>query len=141
MTDDELTSPSLDRAMERVKGGVKKLAGAALGDDELRREGELHDDKADAMVEAQRAEVEAEQSRREAEDDRRAAELTSEQRALLAEEAAEQHLERIERQRDDVEAAIDERHDRRREATEQELRQEQTRHRLRRGPCRPGAHA
>src|SRR4051794_14805486 len=96
MTDDDLSTPSLNGALERLKGGVKRVAGAALGDEQLRHEGELHDEKADAMAEARQADADAERRQREADADRRAAELTAEQRELLAEEVEDQHLERIE---------------------------------------------
>jgi colicin import membrane protein len=120
--EDDMSTPSVGGMVERLKGGVKRAAGAALGNDELRREGELHEQKAEALAEAQRAEVEAERRQHEAEDERRAAELTAEQRELLAEEAAEAHLDRIEHQEGETHDAIEERHDQRIAAVEASTR-------------------
>ena len=51
---------------EEVKGKVKEAAGALAGDENLKREGEAQQDKADAEREVARKEAEAEKARAEA---------------------------------------------------------------------------
>ena len=48
---------------EGVKGKVKEAAGAVTGQDDLRREGEAQQDKADAQRDAAKKEAEAESAR------------------------------------------------------------------------------
>ena len=104
--------------VERLKGKVKKTAGAVVGNDELRQEGALHEQKADALAEARRSDVDADRRQRQADDERRAAELTSEQRELRAQEGAESDRERIARQQVEARDAIEARHDQRSGAAE-----------------------
>jgi len=52
--------------MEDVKGKVKEAAGAVTGHDDLEREGEAQQEKADAQRDVARKEAEAEKSRAEA---------------------------------------------------------------------------
>jgi uncharacterized protein YjbJ (UPF0337 family) len=52
--------------VEGVKGKVKEAAGALTGKDELKREGEAQQEKADAQRDVARKEAEAEKSRAEA---------------------------------------------------------------------------
>ncbi|RMI33621.1 microaggregate-binding protein 1 [Nocardia stercoris] len=56
----------LEGAVEGVKGKVKEVAGAALGNENLRREGRAQQDKADSQREAAEKEFEAEKARTEA---------------------------------------------------------------------------
>ena len=48
---------------EGVKGKVKEAAGALTGNDEMRREGEAQQDKAEAQRDVARKEAEAEKAR------------------------------------------------------------------------------
>jgi uncharacterized protein YjbJ (UPF0337 family) len=48
-----------DNAMENVKGTAKEVAGKATGSDELAREGQAQQDKAEAKEKATEAEREA----------------------------------------------------------------------------------
>ena len=48
---------------EGVKGKVKEAAGALSGNDEMRREGQAQQDKADAQRDVARKEAEAEKAR------------------------------------------------------------------------------
>ena len=50
-------------SVEGVKGKVKEVAGAVTGRDDLRREGEAQQDKADAQREAAQKEAEAASAR------------------------------------------------------------------------------
>lgn len=62
---------------EKVKGKLKTVAGSITGDDEMRREGEVQQDKADHQARAAKEEAKAEGARakaRVAEDQQRAAE-------------------------------------------------------------------
>ena len=52
---------------EGVKGKVKEAAGALTGNDEMRREGEAQQDKAEAQRDVARKEAEAEKARAAAE--------------------------------------------------------------------------
>ena len=52
--------------VERVKGKAKGLAGSVLGDRALQHEGALHEDKADAIDDAERLEADAAQQAEEA---------------------------------------------------------------------------
>lgn len=52
--------------VEGVKGKVKEAAGALTGKDELKREGQAQQDKADAQREVATKEAEAEKARAEA---------------------------------------------------------------------------
>jgi len=63
---------------EGVKGKVKEAAGALSGNDEMRREGQAQQDKADAQRDVARKEAEAEKARAVAE--AREAEQRSHQR-------------------------------------------------------------
>jgi uncharacterized protein YjbJ (UPF0337 family) len=53
--------------VEDVKGKLKEAAGALTGKEELRREGEAQQDKAEAKREVARKEAEADKARAEAE--------------------------------------------------------------------------
>jgi uncharacterized protein YjbJ (UPF0337 family) len=61
--------------VERVKGTVKQVAGAATGNDDLKREGQLHHDKADAVTESAALEAQAEQ-------EQAAADITAREREI-----------------------------------------------------------
>ena len=96
--------------MDRVQGKVKEVAGNLIGDEALTREGELHQEKADAEAEAARLAAEAEQAETEAEVVARERELAVEARELEAEEAAAARDERLERERAEEELRIDREH-------------------------------
>lgn len=53
--------------MEGVKGNAKEVAGAVVGDEDLRGEGRAQQDKAEAQREAAKKEAEAEKERAAAE--------------------------------------------------------------------------
>jgi uncharacterized protein YjbJ (UPF0337 family) len=55
-----------DNLVEKVKGQAKEIAGDAVGDDELRREGQAQQHKVEAEEEAERLEQEAERKRQQA---------------------------------------------------------------------------
>ena len=81
---------------ERLKAKVKRAVGSVLGDDALRHEGDLHDEKADALVQAAELADAAALDDREAELARRAEHLDAEQRMLgvdAATDARAQHNE------------------------------------------------
>jgi uncharacterized protein YjbJ (UPF0337 family) len=56
----------LKSVVEDVKGKAKEVAGAVTGHDELRREGQAQQDKADAQRKVAQKEAEAEKARAEA---------------------------------------------------------------------------
>ena len=47
----------------RLKGRAMQVAGAVIGNEELKHEGELHERKADAITDATRLDTEAQQER------------------------------------------------------------------------------
>ena len=53
----------LEGVVEGAKGKAKEVAGAAAGDESLRREGRAQQDRADSQREAARKEAEAEKER------------------------------------------------------------------------------
>lgn len=55
-----------DSTVEKVKGMAKEIAGEAVGDDNLAREGEQQQKKAQSEDEAQRLEQKAQEKRQEA---------------------------------------------------------------------------
>lgn len=55
-----------DNTMEKVKGMAKEVAGEAVGDDNLAREGEQQQKKAQSAEEAERLEEKAQDKRQEA---------------------------------------------------------------------------
>jgi uncharacterized protein YjbJ (UPF0337 family) len=85
--------------VERVKGTVKQVAGAVTGNDDLKREGELHHDKADAVTEAAALEAHAEQEQTAADITGKEREIEIEQERLAAEAAAETRAEQVEAER------------------------------------------
>ena len=80
---------------DRVMGKVKKVAGHVIGDPVLEHEGELHEERADAVAETLSREVEAEQAKAEAELAERQRQLDAEQRELTAAEAADRREQQI----------------------------------------------
>src|SRR5215217_1338791 len=85
--------------VDRLKGKAKDVAGSLLNDRQLEREGELHEEKADAAQEAKRREREAAEERREADLVARERDLETEEQRLDAEETAEAREAAIERER------------------------------------------
>lgn len=81
--------------VDRLKGKAKSLAGAALGNEDLEREGHLHEEKADALADARRLDAEASEQEREARLAEREQELGEERARLDLEEAEDQAQVRI----------------------------------------------
>ena len=93
--------------VDRLKGKAKRAAGAVTGNDALRREGELHEEKADAVERAERLDAEAEQQRAQSDIVAREQELAAAEERLNVEEAADARRARLERERVQAEAAIE----------------------------------
>src|ERR671910_684027 len=85
--------------VDRLKGKAKEVAGSLLNDKQLEREGELHEEKADAAQAAKRREAEAAHERREADLVAQERDLKVEEQRLAAEETAEAREAAIERER------------------------------------------
>lgn len=64
MSDKSGPEEAIAGVVEGVKGKVKEVAGAVAGRDDLRREGQAQQDKADAQREAAQKEAEAESARK-----------------------------------------------------------------------------
>ena len=92
---------------ERARSKVKGLAGSVLGDRTLKREAELHEDKADAIEDRDRLEAEAERQRHEVELSTRAQELEAERALLDAEHASDVREAGIDQERRAAEARIE----------------------------------
>src|SRR3954463_3326782 len=84
--------------VDRIKGSVKQAAGAVLGDDDLKREGELHHEKVDAAKTAKEAEKQAEQEHTEAEVITREREIEVERQRIATEVAADAREAQVERE-------------------------------------------
>jgi uncharacterized protein YjbJ (UPF0337 family) len=84
--------------VDRVMGKAKDVIGSITGNDQLRQEGALHQEKADAEHEAQRRATTADQIAAEAEVTSKAQELAAERDRLLAEEAEAAERDRLERE-------------------------------------------
>jgi uncharacterized protein YjbJ (UPF0337 family) len=63
MADNNGPADGVEGVVEGVKGKAKEVVGAVFGRDDLRREGEAQQDKADALREAAQKEAEAEGAR------------------------------------------------------------------------------
>jgi uncharacterized protein YjbJ (UPF0337 family) len=85
--------------MDRVKGTMKQVAGTVLGDDDLKREGELHHDKVEKANEAKDAAAKAAQEQTEADLVTREREIEIERQRIAAETAADARADQIERER------------------------------------------
>src|SRR5690348_4956666 len=103
--------PNVSSLIERVKGKAKRAAGALTGDAALKREGELHEEKADAVVEASRLDAQAEATRESTDIDARERELALEEQRLTNEERADAARARIDEERKRTEQRIDRQHD------------------------------
>jgi uncharacterized protein YjbJ (UPF0337 family) len=90
--------PTRTNFVDRLKGKVKRATGAVIGDDQLKHEGELHEEKADADERAARLGADAQQQREAAELATRERELAAEQQRLAAEESADARAARLERE-------------------------------------------
>ena len=64
MSDKSGPGEAIEGIVEGVKGKAKEVAGAVTGRDDLRREGQAQQDKADAQREAGEKEAEAESARK-----------------------------------------------------------------------------
>jgi uncharacterized protein YjbJ (UPF0337 family) len=64
MSDKSGPEEAIEGIVEGVKGKAKEVAGAVTGRDDLRREGQAQQDKADAQREAGKKEAEAESARK-----------------------------------------------------------------------------
>jgi uncharacterized protein YjbJ (UPF0337 family) len=92
-------STKTTRAGQRVAGAAKQAAGALTDNQDLRAEGELQQEKADAAKQAKRADEFAEQKRAEAEATAREEELRVERERLAAEDATAAREQRAEQDR------------------------------------------
>src|SRR3954447_7314218 len=92
--------------VDRVKGTAKTVAGTITGNEDLKREGELHQEKADATENAAHLEATAEREQAQAELTAREREIEIERRRVQAEVAAETREQQVERERVAEEARI-----------------------------------
>ena len=122
---DPTSTDRVSRIGQRVAGAAKQVAGTAAGDEQLRQEGELHAEKADAALESRREEARAEQKRAEAEAEAKDRELAVERQQLAAEEMAEVREESIEQQRDSQQERVEHDTARREAATDLTVRAQQ----------------
>ncbi|MDP8931151.1 MAG: hypothetical protein M3O70_21905 [Actinomycetota bacterium] len=104
---DPTSTDRVSRIGQRVAGAAKQVAGTTAGSEQLRQEGELNAEKADAALEARREEARAEQKRAEAEAEAKERELAVERQQLAAEETAEVREEWIEQQRDSQQERVE----------------------------------
>jgi uncharacterized protein YjbJ (UPF0337 family) len=96
--------------VDRLKGKAKEVAGSVLGDEQLQREGELHEEKADSAQEAKRRAADAAHERDEADLVARERDVQIEEQRLAAEEAADAREAAVERERADEEQRIEREH-------------------------------
>ena len=82
LTSDERSETTKGGALGRLVGKAKAVAGAALANDELKREGNLQQAASEAEVAAEREEASADQRTREAQVDEARAEAEAERRAV-----------------------------------------------------------
>src|SRR4051794_32990500 len=99
-----------DGFVERIKGAAKRAAGSITGNELLTKEGELHEQKAEALQEAEMLDAEATQQHEEAELAARERELAAEEQRLAAEAAADARATRIEQEREADIARIEREH-------------------------------
>lgn len=64
MSDKSGPEEAIEGVVEGIKGKAKEVAGAVVGRDDLMREGQAQQDKADAQREAAQKEAEAESARK-----------------------------------------------------------------------------
>jgi uncharacterized protein YjbJ (UPF0337 family) len=95
---------------EKIKGKAKRLAGALTGDDGLKVEGRLHEQKADTIKESRELSTEALQSKAESKLTAREREILVERQRLRAEVAAERQEATIEQQEQAERARIEREH-------------------------------
>jgi uncharacterized protein YjbJ (UPF0337 family) len=95
---------------DRLKGKAKQVAGSVLENEQLEREGELHEEKADAAQEAKRREAEASQEREEADLVARERDLKIEEQRIAADETAEAREDAVERERAEKQQRIEREH-------------------------------
>ena len=118
------SEPSRSGLVERLKGAAKRAAGSMTGNDQLTREGELHEQKADAMQEAEVLDAEAKQQREEAELAARERELAAHEQRLAAENAADARSVRDEEARRAELERVEREHAARETSVEQEARRQ-----------------
>src|SRR3954463_1326261 len=93
--------------VDQVVGKAKQAAGAVLGNDDLRREGELHEDRADAAKQAAELATEAEREEQRAELTGRGGGGGCERRRRQAEEAPDRQQQQIEQSEAAAKAAVE----------------------------------
>ena len=104
--------------MDRVLGKVKEVVGTVTGNQDLRDEGRLHEDKAEAERQAQIESAAAAQLSAEAEMASNEAELAAERQRLVAEEIDAAERKRLEREAAAAESRVEAVHDARRDAVD-----------------------
>src|SRR5690349_16864920 len=109
MSSDKITERA-GAFVERVRGKAMQVAGSVTRNEELKHEGELHEDKADDLNDAAELDAQAGQERARAEIAAREAELAAEEQRLAAEESAEIRELRVERERREAETRIEREH-------------------------------
>jgi uncharacterized protein YjbJ (UPF0337 family) len=125
VSESSYTSPA-GGLVDRVKGTVKQVAGTVLGNDDLKREGELHHDKVDAANVAKEAAAKAAQEHTEAELVTREREIEVERQRIAADTATDARQQQIEREKAAEEARIAAETARRESAVEQQKVAEQS---------------
>ena len=126
MTENVDTDPS-GGLLDRVKGAAKQVAGAVTGNEQLKREGDLHQERAAAQQAAAQAQAEAEKEQASAEVTQRETEIATERQRLAAEAAADERQAQIERESDAKERQVHAAAEARQELAEQQrAAQEQT---------------
>src|SRR3954453_12067119 len=93
--------------VDQVVGKAKQAAGAVLGNDDLRREGELHEDRADAAKQAAELATEAEREEQRAQLTEREREGEVERQRLQPEAAAARQQQQIEQSEAAAKAAVE----------------------------------
>src|SRR4051812_3485299 len=94
-----MSEPTSSGLTDRLVGKAKSAAGAVLGRDDLKREGALHEQKADLAAEAKRLEADAERDQAQAALVAREREVAVERDRLATEAAAEASEQQVERER------------------------------------------
>jgi uncharacterized protein YjbJ (UPF0337 family) len=105
LTEQENTERTSGGALGKLVGKAKAATGAALGNNDLAREGRLQQAAADASAEATERSREARQRDREAELEREKAETELERERLQNEVAEQEREQQIERDRHEAERA------------------------------------
>ena len=99
--------PPAGGLIDRVKGTAKQVAGAVTGNEDLKREGQLHHEKVDAAHEAADLAKAAERDQAEADLTTREREIEVERQRIAAETAADARETQAERERIAAEQKIE----------------------------------